>query len=259
MHPYFWLRNKSRARLKNSLLGNSLLQLFARPKHGIIHVIGATRLTQDAFWTSSALGRSLASVRDRPDLKLHMHFENSQGLSAVYNQYINRSHRQDLLVFVHDDVWFDTDTWMDDIRAGLGRFDVIGVAGNRRLTAAHPAWAFHSLDAAGFHWDNPFLSGQVRHGKQRNGDLTRFGHFPMECQALDGVLLAARCDNLLKANARFDPRYDFHFYDLDFCRNATNRGLVLGSWGVAITHQSEGAFGSPTWHDGYKIYREKWD
>lgn len=259
MHPYLWFRNKLHARLKTSLLGKSLLHVLERPKQGMVHVISATRLTQDAFWNNSALGQSLKSVRDRPDLQVHIHFENKQGLPAVYNQYINPAHNQDLLVFMHDDVWFDADTWIDDVRQGLGRFDVIGVAGNRRLTAAHPAWAFHSLDSAGFHWDTAFLSGQVRHGKQPKGELTRYGHYPMECQSLDGLLLAVRGDSLLKAKVRFDPQFDFHFYDLDFCRSATSRGLVLGSWGIAVTHQSEGAFGSPKWHDGFKIYRKKWD
>lgn len=57
----------------------------------------------------------------------------------------------------------------------------------------------------------------------------------------------------------FDPRFDFHFYDMDFCRSARTKGLRLGTWPICITHQSGGAFGSQRWIEKYRLYLEKWE
>ena len=55
-----------------------------------------------------------------------------------------------------------------------------------------------------------------------------------------------------------DRKFDFHFYDLDFCRTARQVGLSIGTWPIEMTHQSRGAFGSPGWRDGLERYRGKW-
>jgi hypothetical protein len=57
---------------------------------------------------------------------------------------------------------------------------------------------------------------------------------------------------------RFDPRFTFHFYDMDFCRSCERAGLSMGTWPIAITHRSTGAFGSPAWQAGYAEYLAKW-
>jgi GT2 family glycosyltransferase len=74
---------------------------------------------------------------------------------------------------------------------------------------------------------------------------------------MDGVLLAARKRTLVEKSVFFDPRFDFHFYDMDFCRTATARGLAIGTWPIAITHQSEGTLDS-IWLGRYRSYLEKW-
>ena len=259
MAIYLHIRNVVRRRLKGSVLGRLLLSTVEKPHTGRIHVISATRLEEPQFWRDSALGQSLLSWRNHPELVFHISYANKSGLPSVYNEHINSKNQRDILLFVHDDVWLDVDDWANRIRKGLGRFDVLGVAGNRRLGPKQPAWAFHTIDTQGFHWDTAFLSGQVAHGKKGGGSVMRYGPVPMECQALDGVLIAARCDNLLKAKVRFDERFKFHFYDLDFCRSASMAKLLMATWDIPITHQSGGAFGSTEWHMGYRKYLDKWN
>ena len=75
---------------------------------------------------------------------------------------------------------------------------------------------------------------------------------------LDGVFLAVRCGTLLDRGVRFDERFAFDFYDIDFCRSAEAAGLRMGTWPIAITHTSVGKFGSPVWRAGLQAYREKW-
>lgn len=108
-------------------------------------------------------------------------------------------------------------------------------------------------------WDDRGnLSGAVSHGKQPLGGVASFGPAPAECELLDGALLAARASRLRDAGVRFDPTFDFHFYDMDFCRTARRAGLRLGTWPICITHQSGGAFGSEAWTRRHADYRAKW-
>jgi GT2 family glycosyltransferase len=81
---------------------------------------------------------------------------------------------------------------------------------------------------------------------------------PADCELLDGVFLAARKSALLGNEVLFDSRFDFHFYDLDFCRSARQRGLRLGTWPICLTHQSKGAFDSERWIEKYHAYIAKW-
>jgi GT2 family glycosyltransferase len=62
---------------------------------------------------------------------------------------------------------------------------------------------------------------------------------------------------LARTGLRFDPRFDFHFYDLDFCRTARSLGLRLGTWPIAITHQGVGNYGDK-WRHLYSEYIAKW-
>jgi len=75
---------------------------------------------------------------------------------------------------------------------------------------------------------------------------------------LDGVFLAAKKQVLIKNGVFFDPQFDFHLYDMDFCRNARQHGLRLGTWPICLTHQSGGAFGTAHWRAKYDAYIKKW-
>ena len=154
-------------------------------------------------------------------------------------------------------------SWLDDfflttrVLEGLQHYDVIGVAGNRRRLPRQPSWAFTDTE---FKWDEPEnLSGAVAMGDYPFGQLSFFGQCPADCELLDGVLLAVKPAALIQTSVRFDPTFPFHFYDLDFCRQARQAGLRLGTWPIAITHQSGGSFGSPAWHASYHQYLSKWN
>jgi len=111
-----------------------------------------------------------------------------------------------------------------------------------------------------FEWDDwQNLSGVVAHGSQPGGELYFYGMPPgLACRLLDGAFLAVRCHTLLDSGIRFDERFTFHFYDMDFCRSAETAKLRIGTWPIAVTHDSEGKFGSPAWQAGYEAYLAKW-
>jgi GT2 family glycosyltransferase len=218
---------------------------------GKIEILSATRCNAQEF-RQTALAQSLHRLSHDPRLVFHVAYSNSAGLSEIYNRRIQQS-TNTILVFVHDDVWIEDYFLADRVIDGLNVYDVIGVAGNRRLIDSHVAW--HLNNGV---WDFPHLSGSVAHGTAPFGHIFRYGDSPQECELLDGVLLAARRSVLLENSLSFDTRFSFHFYDLDFCRTVRQRGLLVGTWPIAITHKSAGAFGSAQWTQALAVYKAKW-
>ena len=260
-HPLIYLRNLQERVFQRTLLGQLLLPKRPLSAGRRIHLVAATRLSEADFWAQSALGRCLKTPTARADVVAHIHYANRQGLPTIYNQHIQNCAASDILQFVHDDVTLDDDNWPELVRAGLGQFDVIGVAGNVRLQENQPAWLFKPIRAARprFVWDHGFLSGATFHpvNKQRVKQL--YGHMPMPCQVLDGVFMAVDCAYLKRARVRFDEQFNFHFYDMDFCRSAGRAGLSMGTWPITLTHLSMGAFGSPEWQRCWALYQQKWN
>ncbi len=222
----------------------------------MIEVVSATRMSENDFWSKSALGNSLRRLAYDPRIFAHIALENKRGLPDVYNARINASDAQSILVFIHDDVWIDDFFFVDRIIQGLASYDVIGVAGNRRRVPNQPAWAFIDNNLT---WDDKInLSGSVAHGSQPFGVIKHFGSVPAQCELLDGVFLAAKKSRLNAADVQFDPCFDFHFYDMDFCRSARKNDLLLGTWPICLTHQSLGMFGTAKWKELHQLYLDKW-
>ena len=208
----------------------------------VIEIISATRMSEEQFWSTSALGQSIRRIAEEdPRLRASVAFNNTRGLSELFNAQIHASSNDSVLVFVHDDVWITDYFFGDRLVEGLKTYDVIGIAGNRRRVANQPCWICTDMNMK---WDERSnLSGGASHGQEALGEVSIFGQTPAECELLDGVFLAARRSRLMKSNVQFDPRFDFHFYDMDFCRTARKNGLRMGTWPICLTHQSTAAFG----------------
>jgi len=225
----------------------------------MIRIISATRLSRQDFIKEAPLGASLGRLSFDKRMTARVAFENTASLPAIYNAALEAADAAEILVFMHDDVWIEDYFFVDRIINALTSFDIMGIAGNKRRVPRQPSWAFLAPSEGKLVWDAPEnLSGAVAHGKAPFGPVTYFGPTPAPCELLDGVLLAARRDALRAKGVRFDPRFDFHFYDLDFCRTARAAGLKLGCEALAITHRSNGDFGSAGWRRNYATYLEKW-
>lgn len=224
-----------------------------------IRWVCATRAPHDKFFGETALGRSLSLygfLSGRMELQLFP--GNTLGLPVVYNMAIERAAQDPaILVFAHDDLYLCDFFWFDKLQAALQSFDVVGLAGNRRRLAKQPAWCF--IDDRGT-WDQPEnLSGVVGAGQGFPcARVVAYGPVPQRCQLLDGLLLAADSATLVNNQIRFDPRFPFHFYDMDLCRQVDAKGLKMGTWPISAVHESGGAFGSASWRTGLRDYLEKY-
>jgi Glycosyltransferase like family len=226
----------------------------------MVEFISCTQRTQADFLSQSALGRSLQRLAFDNRVSASIAFENRNGLPMMYNQRLTAADSPEILIFVHDDVWLDDYFIVDRVCAGLEHFDILGVAGNRRRTPNQPIWSLVvSVAESKVIVDSPeYLSGAIAHGENPFGTVSSFGVCPADCQLLDGVFLAVRKSRLLERNVAFDGRFNFHFYDLDFCRTAIQNGLRVGTWPISMTHQSGGSIYSNQWYEQYDLYIEKW-
>jgi tetratricopeptide (TPR) repeat protein len=222
-----------------------------------IRLVCATRVAEKEFMAETALGRSLLPWRHDRRLQVELFERNRRPLGEVYNDAIERSRGERVhLVFVHDDVHLTDFDWPEKMIAGLRQWHVLGLAGNRRRLQGQPAWCF--LDT---NWTFDYrvhLSGVVGHGLDGRLIISRYGPPAQRCVLLDGLLLAANSALLQDNGLRFDPQFAFHFYDLDFCRQAQARGLAMGTWPIQVLHDSAGAFGSEAWRAGYARYLSKY-
>lgn len=217
----------------------------------------ATRETRDSFLTKTAIGRSLA-IYKYDFLQLRLFPENKRGLPTLYNLAIEEARTDPaILVFIHDDVHLLDFFWFERVRQSLEDFELVGLAGNKRRVPRQPGWAFIDDKLT---WDRPEnLSGVVGHGKTfPPTNLSVFGRPGQEVKLLDGLMLAARSSTFIDNDLRFDETFDFHFYDLDICRQAESKSVTMGTCALPVIHESGGSFGTEGWRRGYEKYLEKW-
>lgn len=230
-----------------------------------ITIVSATKEPQQSFSTNTALGRTLSISYPRYDISTRIFYNNKIGLSELYNTVINDPtvDKDEILLFLHDDVFLPDFFWFKRAVSALKIFDLIGVAGNKRRIPNQPAWCFTDVrlepPERGVVWDDfGNLSGIVGQGDSFPCKLSIFGVQSMRCKLLDGVLLGAKKSVFVDNDIRFDEQFKFHFYDMDICRQFESAGLKIGTADISVIHESPGNFGSPSWQAGYNRYLEKW-
>lgn len=223
----------------------------------IIKLVVATRFSEADFYEKSATGKSLKKFM--PDfIELNLYSENTDGLSKLYNRSIYQPEDDNvIMVFMHDDVHLLDYFWFYRIQEGLQNFDVIGLVGNKSRQFQQPSWAFKNSKMELDDFKN--FSGVIAHGKDQGTSKIDFlGQTRQQVKLIDGVLIGVKRKNLIDNNLFFDENFDFDFYDMDFCRQAELKGLKIGTWDIAVMHESGGNYSSPNWSRSYQNYVAKW-
>jgi hypothetical protein len=222
-----------------------------------IRLVCATRRSREDFSKDTPLGQSLA-LFPYPFVELRLFPSNSAGLPVVYNIALREAAADPaILVFIHDDVHLCDFFWPHHLYQALKLFDVVGLAGNKRRVAGQPGWRF--LDDRLTRDEYCNLSGIAGHGYGWPPDrVSYFGPPYQPVKLLDGVLFAASSHILLSKKISFDERFQFHFYDMDFCRQAELAELRMGTCSISVVHESSGQFDTPAWRAAYAAYLQKW-
>jgi len=240
----------------------------------LTRLVSATRLSKTSFWKESLLGRSLLAMPEAYRPELVIAFENRTGLPEIYNRALDACPDERNLLFVHDDVFLHDQFLQYRIAEGLSRYDVIGLAGSRGGDPNQPSWGLaFDADLKPTGWQKPDsveMSGAVSHVSRYVDPATPkslhpaphlggYGPMPMECDLLDGLFLACNAALLKGWKVRFDERFSFHLYDLDFCRSARAKFLRLGTWPILVSHGSAGHFESEAFRTAARTYLDKWN
>jgi glycosyltransferase involved in cell wall biosynthesis len=156
-----------------------------------------------------------------------------KSLTQVYNEGLEQS-KNDIVVFIHDDLEFETKNLTPKIIKLFDRnhdYGIIGLAGTDNLLSGK--W-----------WeDRESMYGQVGHingGKRYISKYSgSFGEDLKEVVVIDGLFMMIH-KSRLKSN--FDTQFDgFHFYDLPICLLNHLEGVKIGvTTKIKLYHKSIG-------------------
>jgi hypothetical protein len=221
----------------------------------VLRIVAATQLTEEEYLAKRPLPPAIERVGLVSDVLPVIAYENKEPLPTVFNAALVEADEDDLILFTHDDIWFDDFFLVQRLEDALERYDVVGLAGNG--VRVPKQWSWYSGARPGV-WAWDALSGAVAHGGAYGGKVSRFGPTPAMARLMDGLFLASKVSTLRKAGVEFDPRFSFHFYDMDFCRSCEKARLTMGTWPIAVTHASAGSYGTPEWMAAFHAYLAKW-
>lgn len=213
-----------------------------------VYFITATKKSHDEFWGASKLAKFLrkAKLADQT----YVAYNNTLGLPDIYNHGILNSTKE-YVVCVHDDVVIEDIFWLEKLEEGFEQFDILGLAGASNVTIKSPAMWHLMSERVGW-------TGAVNHEvPNQPGKVfaTNFGIAPQRCLIMDGLFLAMKKACLMDKGVMFNPKFKFHHYDLDFCLQANNAGLLMSTIPLHATHASGGeSANSDAWRESEKLF-----
>ena len=171
--------------------------------------------------------------------------------SQVYNEIIDES-TNDIIIFCHDDLEFDTSNWGKRIIKHFEKsdFGILGVAGTTEMPKSGMWWE-----------DKRKMVGIVNHkheGKKWESKYSKsWGDEITQCCLVDGLFIAI---NKTKIKKNFDESVKgFHFYDVYFSTNNFLEDVKIGViYNVRITHKSIGKT-NETWEENKLLYKERYN
>jgi hypothetical protein len=229
-----------------------------------VRIISATTKDRNNFEQYSLLGRSLLNFPSCSRLELNIFFSNygekRLGLSEIYNRFLHEEYKEEILLFVHDDVFINDWHIVHRLNDAVRYYDVVGIVGNTNPDFDEPSWnlAWDRVKYPNGLQPDEYKAGTLCHINQGGIIRSYYGETPQTCKLLDGLFLALDTERILESSIKFDEQFDFHFYDLDFCRACLSKNLILGTWPIAVTHDISADFNSPEWISAKEKYLLKW-
>ena len=173
-----------------------------------------------------------------------------KSLAQVYNEVLSES-KTDIVVFCHDDIYFDTNSWYNKLLKHFEKsdFGILGMAGTTQMPSS------------GMWWENrKKMIGIVTHeseGKKWESKYSEsLGNSIIETVVVDGLFIAID-KRKIKKNFNEDFK-GFHFYDIPFCFENHIEGVKVGViTNIRITHKSIGQT-NEQWEENRKLFELKY-
>lgn len=184
------------------------------------------------------------------DVEVIEYINKGESLTMYYNKGLNES-INDIVVFVHDDVIFNTNNWGRRLLKHFNEsgYGILGVAGTTNLPESGRWWE-----------DNTKMMGQVRHSHEgKSWDSKYCSSFDdkiLESIIVDGLFFSVKKDRL--SNDFNEDVKGFHFYEIDFCFSNHLSGTKVGVMSnIKVTHKSIGMT-NDEWEDNRKQFVERY-
>jgi hypothetical protein len=212
------------------------------------HFAIATQYNHNDFWEKSKIAIFLEKTGMTNNCSVF--YENKQGLSEVYNKFLNKSYIGKKVIFVHDDVLIEDLFWEEKLNIAFEKYDIVGLAGAKKSDLTKPP-AWHLMC-------NPEdKCGEVAHSHQKTTWTTCFGPTDARVLIMDGLFIAVNVKKVLDADVKFDERFDFHHYDISFCLRANNNKLKMGVYPIRVVHFGLGdSMNTKEWTLSADLFRE---
>lgn len=159
---------------------------------------------------------------------------NTHSLTEAYNIILNQS-SNDIVIFCHDDIYFEKKNWGNKILKHFKRnpdYGILGAAGSKYLPKSGKWWEI-----------NTEMFGVVNHEHQGKKWTSKYseskGSNLDDTIIVDGLFIAINKNNI-KKTFNEDVK-GFHFYDVDFSFRNYLEGVKIGVfYDIRITHLSIG-------------------
>jgi GT2 family glycosyltransferase len=214
-----------------------------------------TRFDAEQYKTTPTYTSLAKLERLYGEIPTRVFYQNKRGLPECYNEAI-RDCQQPFVVFIHDDIFINDLYIFDKLSTAITNAHIIGLAGADLVNLRDGANGW-------WHIDRKHQSSCVLHTHKDSRVETPI--FPpvtqqfVKCMVMDGLFLGCNVAALKEKQVWFDEQFTFDGYDFDFCLNARERGLVLMTWAIMVTHCSlgEGALEANFKEVGRKLFA-KW-
>ena len=173
-----------------------------------------------------------------------------KNLSQVYNEIISESSNE-IVVLIHDDVYFDTKNWSQKIEKLFERnldYGILGMAGTTKMPESGMWWEDRSKMYGIVNHESGGKKWESKYSDSLQNDIKNV-------VVVDGVFIAL---NKNRIKNLFDEDVEgFHMYDVNFCFNNFLNGVKIGViTNIRLTHKSIGET-NISWEKNKQIFVEK--
>lgn len=159
---------------------------------------------------------------------------NGEALTKSYNRGLNLA-KNDIVVFMHDDVTFDTTGWG---RKLIKHFDenpeygILGLAGTTDIALSGKWWEDRTKMVGIVNHENNGKKWESKYSKNWANEIN-------QVLIVDGLFFAVHKNRIKE---KFDETVEgFHFYEIDFTFANYLKGVKIGViYNIRVTHQSIG-------------------
>jgi glycosyltransferase involved in cell wall biosynthesis len=159
--------------------------------------------------------------------------DGSKSLAQVYNEILSEA-KTDIIVFCHDDIYFDTTGWYHKLMKHFDKSDygIIGMAGTTSMPSSGKWWEDRKKMIGIVNHESGGKKWESKYSESLNNNIA-------QTIIIDGLFIAV---DKRKIKKTFNEEFKgFHFYDIPFCFENHLEGVKIGViTNIRLTHKSIG-------------------